>query len=132
MALRDLPALTVYESPVNALGSPWNYLLLGAIPYVGERTGLITLQSGHAYTDSLAYKLDGQTFQLGPVVGLSWDIGSFSLFTESSYLWRVFPSLDWATPPKGGIPKAFPRSLDLTGWELAAGLTIELKAHHGR
>ena len=131
-SLRDLPAFSVYLSPYHAPSGGWEYVFLGAVPYVGMRTGLLSIQSGHAYTDTSTYSLSGQTFQLGPIAGLSWDFGHFSAFTEGAYLWRNYPSLDWSAPAKGGLPAVLPRAIDLSAWNILLGLTVELRPHAGR
>jgi hypothetical protein len=132
MSLRDLPALTVYASPISAPKGALRYLFLGAVPFVGVRTGLVSIQSGHAYSDTATYGVGGQTFQLGGAVGLSWDVGNFSLFSEGSYVRRQFPSVDWSVSGRGVVPAAFPKSINFSGFTLSTGLTIELKKHIGR
>jgi len=131
MSLRDLPAFSVYISPMYGLVSPAKEILLGGTPYFGLRTGYLTFQSAHAYIDTLStYKLDGNAFQLGPIAGIFWDFGDFSLFGETSYLMRNFPSVDWSGPgSKPGTPAVLPRGFDLSSFNFYTGLQIGLKRH---
>ena len=124
VSVRELPSVSFYAS--------YQPSLLGLSPYLGVRTGLVSLVSGRAYTDTVVYTFGGDAFQLGPVLGLVRDLGPLTFFTEGAYLWRSLNSVEWAVPSKGGIPSSFPRTIDLSGWTFAAGLQFELQPHKGK
>ncbi len=127
-SLREVPAVTVYASlleppPMAAT------LLLGGAPYVGLRTGYLTIQSGRSYTSEAVYELRGETFELAGATGVAWTVGQSGItaFVEGAYAWRTFPSVEWSLPDGGALPTAFPRSLNFTGPSASVGLQIAIK-----
>jgi hypothetical protein len=125
-SVRELPTISVYAT--------WQHALFGHLyPYLAVRTGLLVLQSVRAFEDSTAgftnvYSLAGSAFQLGGVGGVAFPISRGAqtyFFAECYYMHRRFSSVEWASPGKG-IPVAAPRTLNLSGFGLTAGLQIPL------
>jgi hypothetical protein len=92
--------------------------------HVGGRTGLVTLVGGRAFTEAGTAKLDGDTFQIGPIAGAETQFRGINLFVEGAYMWRNFRSIDWSETES---PGSLPRTLDFTGPSLAVGLSFEFK-----
>lgn len=119
-SLREVPSVSAYATSQN-LG------VLGAGLSVGARSGLVVLHSVKAYdvNDSVA-TAGGSAFQAGPVLGLAWsrDKGN-TWFIEGSYLWRQFAGVDWTGDVvKGRVPKMYPRTFNLSGASIQAGVQI--------
>jgi hypothetical protein len=98
--------------------------------YGGVGVGLAELTNAQAYTDSGArYGTGGNTVEFGPTLGVYRDTRWFGLFAEVSYRWRRLPSLKFegSDEEAAGVPGIWPRSLDLSGAHLAAGLQINLR-----
>lgn len=93
--------------------------------YVGARTGLLTINGGRAYGSTNTIKFGGETFQLGPVIGLVSDIRGFDLFVEGSYMWRDFKSVEWDT--SNPLSPLLPRRLNMSGASIATGIQFSLK-----
>ena len=83
-------------------------------PYVGVRTGLLTLQAGRLYKGDTLKKFGGDTFQLGGVVGLVKDMFGVNVFAESSYSRRRFDSVEWDAAPPESL-----RTMSFTGLAFA-------------
>jgi hypothetical protein len=127
-SLREVPAVTIYASLVEPPRLARTLLLRGA-PYLGLRTGYLTIQSGRSYTADAVYELRGETFELAGAGGVSWTLANSGLtgFVEGAYAWRTFPSVEWTLPDGGALPEAFPKSLAFTGPSIAVGVQVGIK-----
>jgi hypothetical protein len=130
VSVREQPSVSLYATYQGDIPVFTKYSG-GTAPYVGLRTGLVSLVGGRAYTDTLVYKFGGDTFQAGPVLGLVNEIAGVSVFVEGSYLWRSIGSIEWDVPAKA-LPTTLPKSVDLRGWTLAVGSQIQFKPHEGK
>lgn len=96
-------------------------------PYAGGSFGLIELTSARSFSKAgvqRAIKASG--FGYGGHAGMGLEVphlGSF--FVEVGYRNRLFPALEYAGD--GAVPLAWPRRLDFSGWELAAGWQFRIK-----
>lgn len=118
VSIREVPSASVYATffqrwPVS--------------PYVGFRTGLLTLQGGRYYHGGTMTKFGGDTFQLGGVVGLVAEIYDLNLFIEGSYMRRSFDSIEWDSPPPDEL-----RALSFTGRSFAFGAQLHFRDHAGK
>ena len=114
-SMRTLPEISVYAT----------YQKVRRVePYVGIHTGLLDLWHTQAYdTDRNQYKVSSESFQAGVTAGLVMN----GIWVEGSYRIRNFPSLDWEFPGEmTALPADFPRSLDLSGWNLRAGYQFSI------
>ncbi len=114
-SMRTLPEVSVYAT----------YQKVSRVePYVGIHTGLLDLWHTQAYdTDRNQYKVSSESFQAGVTAGLVMN----GIWIEGSYRIRNFPSLDWEFPgDMTALPADFPRSLDLSGWNLRAGYQFSI------
>src|SRR5262249_9221838 len=119
VSLRELPSATLYAT----FGPRWRLS-----PYLGLRTGLVSLQGGRYYNGpNSQVKLSGDTFQLGGVAGLVFDVRDFELFGEASYLKRSFDSPEWDAAPPATL-----RSISFTGAAVAFGLQFHFRDHTGK
>jgi len=127
-SLREVPAVTIYASLLETPRLARTLLLRGS-PYIGLRTGYVTIQSGRSYTDDAVYEVRGETFELGGASGVSWAVGNSGItaFVEGAYSWRSFPSVEWSLPDGGGLPADFPRALGFSGPSLALGVQVGIK-----
>jgi hypothetical protein len=127
-SLREVPAVTIYASLVEPPRLA-TALLLGGSPYVGLRTGYLTIQSGRSYTAEAVHELRGETFELAGAGGVAWTVGhsGITAFAEGAYSWRTFPSVEWSLPSGGALPASLPRSLDFTGPSASVGVQIGIK-----
>lgn len=120
VSLREAPSVSVYATYEPGLFSLSTVNFTG---YFGGRSGLISLNAGRAFTDSSITKFSGETFQIGPVVGLVAKVNGINLFAEGAYLWRDFKSVEWERDTGLGT---LPRRIDLSGYALALGAQFEL------
>jgi len=114
-SMRTLPELSVYAT----------YERPGRIePYVGVHTGLLDLWHVQAYdAERVQYSVDSESFQAGVTAGAVWR----GVWLEGSYRVRNFPSLEWELPEGTTVlPGEFPRSLDLSGWNLRVGYQFSI------
>ncbi|MBA2708850.1 MAG: hypothetical protein H0U59_13680 [Gemmatimonadaceae bacterium] len=114
-SMRTLPELSVYAT----------YERPGRIePYVGVHTGLLDLWHVQAYdAERVQYSVDSESFQAGVTAGAVWR----GVWLEGSYRVRNFPSLEWELPEgTTALPGEFPRSLDLSGWNLRVGYQFSI------
>ncbi len=115
-SMRTLPELSVYVT----------YEKLGALePYVGLHTGLLDLWHVQGYdNDRKQYSIDSESFQGGFTAGAVWQ----GVWLEGSYRIRNFPSLEWQLPEDiTALPAGFPRSLDLSGWNVRLGYQFTVR-----
>lgn len=108
-AVRDLPAVSLYA----------NYEPLRA--YAGLRSGFMRTQGLQVYADD-GTPISGtaESFLAGVVLGKSLAIGSMTLFLETAYWLRHFPSVQWSNG--GPLPPGTPRDLTLSGWSVGTGI----------
>ncbi len=106
-AVRSLPAVSLYAS-YDAWGT-----------YFGLRSGLMEVSGLQVVAeDGSATAGSAQSFMAGLLLGQAWAVAGMNLFIEGAYLVRDFPSVEWnGTPPPGT-----PRSMNLSGWALGAGV----------
>lgn len=113
-SMRTLPELSVYAT----------YQRKRFEPYVGVHTGLLDLWHAQAY-DSVGrqFSLSSESFQAGLTAGFVVK----GIWFEGSYRIRNFPSLDWIIPEGvEALPAAFPRSIDLSGWNIRVGYQFSI------
>jgi hypothetical protein len=120
-ALRAVPTVSVYLSPRAALG-PFSF-------YGGLSLGLVELWNAQAYDeDGNAWDLEAATFEYGASAGVyGVPVDGFGLFLEGGYRDRRFGSLRWTDPVGEGLPEAWPRSLDLSGYFVQAGVQLRVE-----
>nr|PZN90752.1 MAG: hypothetical protein DIU52_05900 [bacterium] len=108
-AVRDLPAVSLYA----------NYEPLGA--YAGLRSGFMRTQGLQVYADD-GTPISGtaESFLAGMALGKSLHIGSMTLFLETAYWLRHFPSVQWSSDAP--LPPGTPRALTLSGWSIGTGI----------
>jgi hypothetical protein len=83
-------------------------------------------------SDTLYTTTAQTTFQVGPLAGLAFEpINGFNVFVEAAYLWRYFPSVEWAAVG-GVVPQSLPRRLNFSGHIIEAGVQLELRPHTGK
>src|SRR5690606_21890984 len=108
-AVRDLPAVSLYANhePLNA--------------YAGLRSGFMRTQGLQAFIDD-GSTISGtaESFLAGVVLGKSLALGSMTLFLETAYALRHFPSIQWNTD--GPLPPGTPRALTRSGWSVGTGI----------
>jgi hypothetical protein len=120
VTVREAPSVSLYadyEPELPILGNSFT-------AYTGGRTGLVDLVGGRAYRDGDNIKLDGETFQIGPVLGFSTALKGINFFVEGAYMWRQFKTLDWDTTGDLGT---LPRSLDLSGPAISIGAQFSFR-----
>jgi hypothetical protein len=121
---------SVAESPAVALYAA--FLPHSAIsPYVGLRAGRADMHQLRGYDDNnTIYDGTSTTLQAGAAVGISATfLKVFEVVVEPSYLVRRFASVEWRTvsgSSQGMLPPALPRSLDMSGWQLAIGIDFNI------
>jgi len=114
-SMRTLPELSVYAT----------FEKTGRIePYLGIHTGLLDLWHTQAYdTENQQYLVTSESFQAGITGGVVMN----GIWVEGSYRIRKFPSLEWTLPGEATVvPAAFPREMDLSGWNLRAGYQFSI------
>lgn len=108
-AVRDLPAVSLYA----------NYEPLGA--YAGLRSGFMRTQGLQVFAeDGVPVSGAAESFLAGVTLGKSLAIGSMTLFLETAYWLRHFPSVQWSTGAP--LPPGTPRALTLSGWSIGTGI----------
>jgi hypothetical protein len=120
VSIREIPSVSLYANfapPLPAIGD-----LVGV--YFGMRSGIISLVGGRSYSANGLRKFGGETFQLGPVVGLVTELAGLNLFAEGSYMWRDLKSIDWDGDAALG---SLPRRVNLSGAALAVGIQFQFK-----
>lgn len=106
-AVRTLPSLSLYAT----------YLELGT--YFGLRSGLMEFKGLQVLDgEGGAWGGSGSSFLSGIVVGQAWTMADLNVFLEGAYTVRDFPSVEWSGSPPPGTP----RSLNLSGWSVGAGI----------
>jgi hypothetical protein len=110
---RELPALTFYASHERT----------GA--YFGIRSGLLQTSALQVVaTDGSVISGTAQAFQVGVLAGMAFELATVHPFVEAGWQHRLLPSVEWRAPQ---LPAGVPRSLDLSGWQLLAGVQIPLR-----
>jgi hypothetical protein len=119
-SLRSFPTLSGYFAGANVLG------VADISGYLGLSFGLSELWNGQVYDSAgTEITLKAQTFDYGASAGLHWDLGPVGgPFLEIGYKRRLFTSLDWGDDT---VPVNYPRSLDLSGWNLQVGWQFRLR-----
>lgn len=127
VSVREAPSVSAYASyaPDPQI---FRALPIKPRPYVGIRTGLISLNGGRAYTPTGANQFGGETFQMGGVAGLIAKVKGIAFFLEGAYMWRDFKSLEWGAT----VPPGSPHRLNLSGGSLATGIQFSLKPSPGK
>jgi len=125
-SIRELPSVAVYLS----------YRPNGTvIPYLGIRSGLAELHGFRGYVGDPAAPRDpdalytgaASSFQFGAALGLAVDaLPGITVFLEPSYTFRQFSGIEWEADGDGTVPDVLPRALDLSTFNLSAGLQIGL------
>ncbi len=112
-SVRDLPAASLYAT----------YEPTGT--YAGLRSGYMKTQGLQLIT-SAGDRIGGsaEAFLAGAVLGQALEIGAVSLFLESAYTIRYFPSIVWQTD---SLPPGAPPALRLSQWSIGAGIQVSLK-----
>ena len=125
-SVRELPSAAVYAT---ILPDRWPIS-----PYLGIRSGIVTLHSGRAYpTGKAIYTLQGQTFQLGGALGATASAPfGLSIFAEVNANWRHFPSVEWSSATQEPLPTGFPPEIRLNNLTFAFGLQFEMKPNSGK
>ena len=112
--IRTLPSLTLYLS----------YEPLGT--YLGMRTGFLRTHALQVIdADGAVFSGDGEAFMMGGLVGYAFALDPTWLFLEGGYTVRNFPSVQWEGD--GALPGGTPRSLDVSGWSVSAGIQFPAK-----
>ncbi|HMB93730.1 MAG TPA: hypothetical protein VKP65_22955 [Rhodothermales bacterium] len=120
-SLRTLPSVAVYAA-LFADRSAFQ-------PYMGVTFGLTELWRSQAYdVNNLEYGLKAQTYEYGLTLGINRDLSeSIYVFLEGNYRRRRFASLDWDFPGDSQLPTDWPRTLNLSGFGLSAGVQFALE-----
>jgi len=126
-SIQTLPSITLYVSR-EVQGR--------ATGYVGLGTGFVTLKNVRAYdSDGRVYAIAGDTWGLTPSLGVTYSLRErdergpgVSIFFETSYEVRNFPSIAYTLPPDvKTLPSDLPRSLRASGMVLNLGLEINFR-----
>ncbi len=113
--VRNLPAVTAYLT----------YEPAGT--YVGLRTGFMRTDALQLVdADGSVFRGRAEAFQMGGVAGFAFPLRPTYLFLEGGYTLRSFPSVEWTVAP-GPLDPRIPRSLDVSGWSLAAGIQFPIR-----
>jgi len=128
--IREQPSIAFYAS----LEGPGIFQHVN--PYVGVRSGLITLSDVQVFTppsgeETTSYRGSAEVFQVGGALGVSAGSDVASLFLEAQLNLRRFPSVDWTGGSGGTIPGYLPRGLDFTGPSVSLGVQLHLRDGHG-
>jgi len=120
---RSLPLVSVYASSDRFPGGAV------AVPYAGLRAGFSQLWNARAYDAAgAAYRVDGEAFEVGALAGVSLEAAPLrGLYLEASVQQRRFDALNWGFPGPPQLPERWPRSLDLSTWQLALGWQFRLQ-----
>ncbi|HVF38491.1 MAG TPA: hypothetical protein VM939_01235 [Gemmatimonadaceae bacterium] len=115
LAVREAPFVSLYVNYEPGL-PPFRNRLSG---YFGARSGVVSLVGARVYNGESSSEFDGETFQVGPVGGMVFEVKGFNFFVEGAYMFRDMKTLEW----EGDIvPAGLPRRLNLTGPSLAVGV----------
>lgn len=118
-ALRSLPVVNVQAS---ILMTKW------ITPYVNGSFGLVDIWNGRAHNaEGMQAELKASTFEYGVSGGLAIrpDMTNGRILLEAGYRARTFASVGYGfTEPLG---TAWPRQLDLSGWQVMAGWQFDLR-----
>ena len=148
-AVRELPyfvARASFAAPADALLPGDNFQM-----FVGARTGIVQLHNFRARTPKLnlvpadtlmgmpsadsvrvdsgsdqAWAGAGQTFALGVEVGLRILVRALEVNFLVARQERSFPGIEWSGQSDKLVPDAFPRRLDLGGWNLSFGARFHI------
>lgn len=117
--LRELPSVSFYAIR--------NVKVMGAVPYFGVTSGFIKLQNSSIYDASGAqYSVSADAFTLGSSVGLAFGGRMFSPYLEAGYRVRQFPSVEYKFGSSTTVPSTWPRSINLSGWNVEFGMQVGL------
>ncbi len=112
-SVRDLPAASLYATfePTGTYG--------------GLRAGYMKTQGLQVITgDGARVAGSAEAFLAGAAFGQALEVGAMSLFVETAYTVRYFPSLQWQTDV---VPDGAPRDLRLNQWSIGAGIQVSLR-----
>jgi hypothetical protein len=110
---RELPGITFYLSH-EATGG-----------YLGLRSGLLQTHALQVVgSDGAVIGGSAQAFQVGALAGFSTELLTVFPFIEAGWLHRRLPSVEWRA---GVLPAGVPRELDLSGWQIGAGIQVPLR-----
>lgn len=121
VSLREFPSVSLYANYRPKLPTVGRVLET----YLGLRSGLITMIGGQALGGGEGTKLNGETFQIGPVAGISTELRGVNLFVEGAWMSRNFSSVDWDS--HDGALGRLPRSINMSGRSLAVGIQFEFR-----
>jgi hypothetical protein len=125
--IREVPSISLYGT-LNHRNAEDEVFPLQ--PYVGIRTGLIQLHNVQLYAPvnadtAVVYSANGQAFQLGAMLGISWEMEPVHLFVEGAYHLRNLPSIQWTGSTL--VPADLPRSFNFTGGSLSVGVQVHVR-----
>jgi hypothetical protein len=125
ISTRSLPAFALYATHTH--GVPFVSRRLQ--PYATVQFGFVDLWNAQAYTDAgLPFDVDGEAYDVAYGLGLGTSLGPVYVYAEGTRLDRRFASIDYSAPAgsDAGVPAAWPRTLDLSGWVLSYGVQVRL------
>lgn len=122
--------LSARAFPTIAIYAAYDAFTVGEIdvgPYVAGNFGFIDLWNAQAYGPNLdRFEVDGQTYDIGGGLGLSFSTGPLVAFAEMTYFDRRLGAIQYEGEDL--IPDSWPRSLDLSSWVMLFGVQANLKA----
>lgn len=107
VSIRELPSASVYAT--FEISEDFS-------PYVGVRTGMLSLQGGRLYSGTAVTKFGGDTFQIGPVLGIVVEQWGVNMFGEVALMRRRFDNVEWEEVPPETL-----RKMSFSGPALAFG-----------
>jgi hypothetical protein len=119
------------ERPALFICAAGGYRANAAV-FVCGRTGLLDLHDTQAWdsTDVRAansYSGGGSIFQIGGSVGVAVGYEPVLLTAQVSRMWRRFDTVTWEGEAQNTLPRALPRSLDLSGVGVTLGISFQVK-----
>lgn len=111
-SVRDFPSASLYVSDERSSF------------YAGLRSGLIQTSGLQAYDAAgTTLRASATAFQVGGLIGYAPRLFSVFPFLEAGWVFRQFGSIDWEGDV---VPTELPRRLNLSGWQLVAGVQVSV------
>jgi len=119
---RTLPSLAAYVSTDRLPGGST------VIPYAGVMTGFTQLWNSRGYDpEGVPFAVSGEAFEVGATAGLYLDATPLrGFYAGVGYHRRPFDALNWSLPAGAALPAGWPRTLDLSSFEVLVGWQLRL------
>jgi hypothetical protein len=103
-----------------------------AAAFACGRTGLFGLSDTQAWDSTVvsaanSFNGTGSIFQLGGSAGIVFGREPFLITAQVSRMWRSFDAVTWKGEAQKTLPRALPRTLDLSGAGISLGVNIQVK-----